>query len=112
MEGVIHNQDLKGIMPHSFDYIFNAVRELYFGACATSLQSLFTMHPFLFAVPCIWQVQAAPENVEFLVRASFLEIYMDEVYDLLNNSEKRRRMVRNAQRVSSPRALLVCFLFP
>ena len=31
-------------------------------------------------------VEKAPENVEFLVRVSFLEIYNDEVYDLLNHN--------------------------
>ncbi len=37
-------------------------------------------------------VQAAPKNVEFLVRASFLEIYLDEVYDLLAKDEVRKKM--------------------
>lgn len=61
MEGVIDNVDLKGIMPNSFDYVFNAVK-------------------------------GAAKNVEFLVRASFLEIYLDEVYDLLNQKDARQRM--------------------
>lgn len=37
-------------------------------------------------------VNAAPESVEFLVRASFLEIYMDEIYDLLNRAEGRKKL--------------------
>ena len=33
-------------------------------------------------------VNNAPENIEFLVRISFLEIYQDEVYDLLSRNVK------------------------
>ena len=33
-------------------------------------------------------VTTAPENIEFLVRISFLEIYQDEVYDLLSRNVK------------------------
>ena len=36
-------------------------------------------------------VDAAAVNVQFLVRASFLEIYMDEIYDLLSPSGEHRR---------------------
>jgi len=61
MEGDINNPELRGILPNTFEYIFNSV-------------------------------DTASENVEFLVRASFLEVYMDEVYDLLNSSQQRKKM--------------------
>ena len=38
------------------------------------------------------KVAAAHANIKFLVRASFLEIYLDDVYDLLNTEAKRKRM--------------------
>eukprot|EP01006_Ploeotia_vitrea_P037465 TRINITY_DN66130_c1_g8_i1.p1 TRINITY_DN66130_c1_g8~~TRINITY_DN66130_c1_g8_i1.p1 ORF type:complete len:769 (-),score=454.54 TRINITY_DN66130_c1_g8_i1:1118-3304(-) len=38
------------------------------------------------------QVDKAAENEEFLVRMSFLEIYNDDVYDLLNQQQLRRKM--------------------
>ena len=60
MEGVVDDEQLRGIMPNSFHYVFD-------------------------------KVAAAHANIKFLVRASFLEIYLDDVYDLLN-SDKRRRM--------------------
>lgn len=61
MEGVVGNEELQGIMPKAFKYLFE-------------------------------RVSAWPEDSEFLVKASFLEIYLDEVYDLLNKQEKRKKM--------------------
>lgn len=61
MEGVVGNEELQGIMPNSFRYLFE-------------------------------RVAAWSEDSEFLVKASFLEIYLDEIYDLLNRQEKRKKM--------------------
>lgn len=61
MEGVLDNPSLRGIMPNSFQYIFDALEN-------------------------------APKEVEFLVRASFMEIYMEDIYDLLNRDHQRHKM--------------------
>jgi kinesin family protein 3/17 len=61
MEGVIDRPELRGIMPSSFQYIFDAL-------------------------------QNAPKEVEFLVRASFMEIYMEDLFDLLSRSGARQKM--------------------
>ena len=59
MEGNVNDNDLKGIMPRTFEYIFEKVKQ-------------------------------APKNVEYLVRCSFLEIYLNEVYDLLNKKTRKK----------------------
>jgi len=42
-------------------------------------------------------VNNAPGNVEFLVRASFLEIYNDEVFDLLNKEARKKMSVKESK---------------
>lgn len=39
-------------------------------------------------------VNLAPKNMEFLVRVSFLEIYMEDVYDLLNKGSRTKMEVK------------------
>ena len=56
MEGRTDPPDLRGIIPHSFQHIFDHVSKA--------------------------------ENVQFLVRASYLEIYMEEIRDLLSKTPK------------------------
>ena len=41
-------------------------------------------------------VAQAAENEEFLVRASFLEIYEDDVFDLLNTKSRIKMQVRES----------------
>ena len=43
------------------------------------------------------KVAAAHANIKFLVRASFLEIYLDDVYDLLNTDKRRRMEVKESK---------------
>ena len=43
------------------------------------------------------KVAAAHANVKFLVRASFLEIYLDDVYDLLNTDKRKRMEVKESK---------------
>lgn len=65
MEGVVDDDNLRGLMPNSFFYVFEGVSS--FGS-----------------------------NQEFLVRASFLEIYKDEVYDLLNTKTRAKMDVKES----------------
>ena len=60
MEGVNHSEDLKGIIPRTFAHIFEAIET----RCG--------------------------ENREFLVRASYLEIYNEEIRDLLSKNTQNR----------------------
>lgn len=62
MEGNIADEEFRGIMPNSFYYVFEHVQK------------------------------HMSQNLEFLVYASFLEIYQDEVYDLLHNTAARPKM--------------------
>ena len=43
------------------------------------------------------KVAAAHANIKFLVRASFLEIYLDDVYDLLNPDKRKRMEVKESK---------------
>ena len=61
MEGVVDDEQQRGIMPNSFHYIFDNIAK-------------------------------APSTIQFLVRASFLEIYLDDVFDLLSSEKDRCRM--------------------
>lgn len=60
MTGVPTDPDLKGVIPNAFEHIFDHV--------ATS----------------------SGPNIQFLVRASFLEIYNEEIRDLLSKDPKRK----------------------
>ncbi|ESN94380.1 hypothetical protein HELRODRAFT_68699 [Helobdella robusta] len=62
MQGLRNNQEMQGVIPNSFQYIFNYI------SCTTDL--------------------------EFLVRASYLEIYMEEIRDLLSKDQKARLELR------------------
>ncbi len=42
-------------------------------------------------------VSKSAENIEFLVRASFIEIYLDDVYDLLNKDERSKMEVKESK---------------
>jgi hypothetical protein len=42
-------------------------------------------------------VSQSAENMEFLVRASFIEIYLDDVYDLLNKEERTKMEVKESK---------------
>jgi len=57
MEGVVDNQEHKGIILHAFDHIFAHISSV--------------------------------KDREFLVRASFLQIYMEDVFDLLGDPKKK-----------------------
>lgn len=57
MEGVVDNEEHKGIILHAFDHIFAHISTV--------------------------------KDREFLVRASFLQIYMEDVYDLLGDPNKK-----------------------
>lgn len=58
MEGVRSNPELRGVIPNSFDHIFNHI--------------------------------ASSSNTQFLVRASYLEIYQEEIRDLLAKDQSKR----------------------
>ena len=58
MEGVANNDELKGIIPRSIDWIFNSIKSY--------------------------------NDQTFLVRVSFVEIYNEEVIDLLNKNIKNK----------------------
>jgi kinesin family protein 3/17 len=67
MEGVPGDEVLRGIMPNSFTHIFEHIDS------------------------------RASSNLEFLVRASFLEIYLEEVYDLLNATTRAKMEVKESK---------------
>eukprot|EP00455_Lapot_gusevi_P025171 TRINITY_DN2641_c0_g2_i1.p1 TRINITY_DN2641_c0_g2~~TRINITY_DN2641_c0_g2_i1.p1 ORF type:complete len:781 (-),score=158.43 TRINITY_DN2641_c0_g2_i1:50-2308(-) len=67
MEGVPHVEELRGIMPNSFYHVFDHIDS------------------------------KAGANIEFLVRASFLEIYNEEVYDLLNSETRSKMEVKESK---------------
>ena len=60
MEGVNHDEQLKGIIPRAFSQIFDMINT------------------------------SADPNVEFLVRASYLEIYNEEIRDLLSKNTSNK----------------------
>jgi kinesin family protein 3/17 len=62
MEGVAGDTELQGIIPNSFEHIFNAIQ--------------------------------GSANKQYLVRASFLEIYNEEIRDLLSKSPKDKLELR------------------
>ncbi|XP_075261714.1 kinesin-II 95 kDa subunit-like [Convolutriloba macropyga] len=62
MEGVRSNAELRGVIPNSFDHIFNHI--------------------------------ARSTNTQFLVRASYLEIYQEEIRDLLSKDQSKRLELR------------------
>eukprot|EP01083_Nonionella_stella_P288157 980686_1 len=66
MEGVIDDDNLKGIMPNTFERVFQRINE-----------------------------ESGDSN--FLVRASFLEIYNDDVYDLLSKSTRQKLDVKEGK---------------
>ena len=69
MEGIRGDPVLKGVIPNSFEHIFNHI--------------------------------AKSVNQQFLVRASYLEIYQEEVRDLLSKDQSRHRCLRQG-------SLLLC----
>eukprot|EP00466_Bigelowiella_natans_P016051 jgi/Bigna1/74774/fgenesh1_pg.31_\ len=70
MEGVVDDEKLRGIMPHAFHHIMEAV-------------------------------EGAASNTEFLVRVSFLEIYNDQVYDLLAKTRQRMEVREKTDRMGN-----------
>ena len=62
MEGVRSNPELRGVIPNSFDHVFNHI--------------------------------ARSTNTQFLVRASYLEIYQEEIRDLLSKDQSKRLELR------------------
>ena len=66
MEGVLGDEELRGIMPNTFYYIFEYVDK------------------------------HMSSNLEFLVYASFLEIYNNEVYDLLNHQTRSKMELKES----------------
>lgn len=58
MEGVKHDHDRRGVIPRSFEHVFNHI--------------------------------GRSENMQYLVRASYLEIYQEEIRDLLHPDQSLR----------------------
>ncbi|XP_052801351.1 kinesin-II 95 kDa subunit-like [Mya arenaria] len=58
MQGVKNDPELRGVIPNSFEHIFNHISN--------------------------------SENQQYLVRASYLEIYQEEIRDLLSKDQKKR----------------------
>ena len=74
MEGVNHDDELKGIIPRAFQQIFQEI-ETRGGA-----------------------------NVEYLVRASYLEIYNEEIRDLLSKNTSNKLELKESPRHGRLRA--------
>lgn len=66
MEGKHDDSELKGMMPRSFTHVFDAI------------------------------ASADKATVNHLVRASMLEIYEEEVYDLLNKAQRKKLELRES----------------
>lgn len=62
MEGDFKNPEQKGIIPRSFEMIFNLIKATY--------------------------------NTNYLIRVSFLELYNEEVRDLLAKNQKQKLDIR------------------
>jgi hypothetical protein len=62
MEGNLKENELKGIIPRSFDMIFNLIKTTF--------------------------------NTNFLIRVSFLEIYNENIRDLLTKNETQKLEVK------------------
>jgi kinesin family protein 3/17 len=58
MEGDIKSNEFKGIIPRSFEMIFNLIKATY--------------------------------NTNYLIRVSFLELYNEEIRDLLTKQKKQK----------------------
>ena len=69
MEGVHDVPELRGILPRTFRYIFDG---------------------------CEAAKSVAGENAEFLVRASYLEIYNEEIRDLLSKDHKKQLQLKES----------------
>jgi len=66
MEGVVDDESLRGMVPRAFYYVFAGI------------------------------TQEQGKNMEFLVRGSFLEIYKDDVFDLLNSKMRSKMEVKES----------------
>jgi kinesin family protein 3/17 len=73
MEGKDDPPNLRGIIPRSFDHIFNSING--YGDYLTTFSILTIM-------------KSSP-GVQFLVRASFLELYNEEIRDLLSKNFRK-----------------------
>uniref|UniRef100_A0A1B6LAW8 Kinesin-like protein n=1 Tax=Graphocephala atropunctata TaxID=36148 RepID=A0A1B6LAW8_9HEMI len=65
MEGSLNNNESKGIIPKTFDQIFDHITNSF--------------------------------NMQYLVRASYLEIYQDEIRDLLNIDQNKKHELRESK---------------
>ncbi len=74
MEGRADPTELRGIIPNSFQHIFKHVAN----AKDQQVLSYIHMHLSVFTFPFCIQIYT-----QFLVRASYLEIYNEEIRDLL-----------------------------
>jgi len=71
MVGDESSEEERGIIPNSFEHIFNTIKLRHASASEESLSS-------------------QGSGCEFLVRASFLEIYQEEIRDLMSNDAKKK----------------------
>ena len=69
-----------GLLPRVLDYLFSCIarqtRKVKFELCNTHIQYKFLKYIYIFP--------QANGSVEYLTRASFLEIYNERIYDLMD----------------------------
>jgi kinesin family protein 3/17 len=79
MEGVHDVPELRGILPRTFRYIFDAC-----DAAKADAETSFGAEG------------AEPAKAEYLVRASYLEIYNEEIRDLLSKNHKEKLQLKES----------------
>lgn len=87
MQGVAEPAAQKGIIPRAFEHIFESI-QVGCKRCAKERLVIFCQfESFIFLFACASQ---CAENTKFLVRTSYLEIYNEEIRDLLGNDTKQK----------------------
>ncbi|KAL7988286.1 hypothetical protein Chor_007205 [Crotalus horridus] len=82
MQGILDPPTQKGIIPRAFEHLFESVQKLQFNNFVCLIKKLSYLSHYSLAT--------CAENTKFLVRASYLEIYNEEIRDLLGPNTKQK----------------------
>ena len=76
MQGINDPATQRGIIPRSFEHIFEVRLDNNLFQCLT--------------IPFLVQTIDTSENMKYLVHASYLEIYNEDIHDLLGEDTKKK----------------------